>query len=572
MAVIDEERLAEVLTGLGVAGTADDFESQDLEFKEATNTLRKTFQDLADAAVCLANGGGGTVVLGVNDRAHTRAGALLGAGPAYSVDAVRRAIYDRTQPSMTTVAEERFEAGVRLVVIDVPAAMTPYSNTAGLATRRLGKECRPFPPDQQREFLITTGQLDWSATSSGLPANQLPAYEIERLRRLVRSAGQEDLAAADDHSLLTSLRLVDGESTATYAAVLLLGTPETLRDVVPAHEFSFQYRPSPGSEASSRLRENRPILAALDVLLDAVGSRREIYPLNMAGGVQVQLVDYPESAVREVVVNALIHRAYDVPGSVDIEQTPEGLSITSPGGMLPGVSPENILTHPPTPRHRLLSEVVSMARLAEKTGQGIDRAYREMLRAGKDPPAFDDSGFAVRVLFPGGIGNDAFVRFIADLPEALARDVDVLLALSRLRTSRSISARDLATDIQRSVPEAQSVLQRLAADDVGLLEPTRRTARSPLPSYRFRPEPLAALSRAVTYHRRTLDQIDTKVIEHVREYGFITNRTLQRTFDMHVYAARDLLTDLRRREILEKEGLARGGPGVRYGPGPRFPK
>jgi hypothetical protein len=55
-----------------------------------------------------------------------------------------------------------------------------------------------------------------------------------------------------------------------------------------------------------------------------------------------------------------------------------------------------------------------------------------MLRADKDPPTFEDTGFAVRVLFPGGIGNDAFVRFIADLPDALARDVDVLLALSRL--------------------------------------------------------------------------------------------------------------------------------------------
>jgi len=61
-------------------------------------------------------------------------------------------------------------------------------------------------------------------------------------------------------------------------------------------------------------------------------------------------------------------------------------------------------------------------------------------------------------------------------------------------------------------------------------------------------------TKASPYQRRSLDQIDTKVIEHVREYGFITNRTIQRTFDMHVYAARDLLTDLRRREILEKEG------------------
>lgn len=571
MAVKDAAQLEEILAVVGAEGSADEYESQDLEFKEATDNLRKTFQDLADTAVCLANGGGGTIVLGVNDKARTRSGALVGTGPAYSVEVVRRAIYDRTQPSMTTVADERHEAGVRLVIIDVPPAMTPYSNTAGLATRRLGRECRPFPPSQQREFLIATGQMDWSAMSSRIPASTLPAYEVERLRRLLRAAGHSDLAAVDDGALLASLRLVDTDGMATYAAILLLATPEMLRDEVPGHEVSYQYRPSPGSEASSRLRENRPILAAVDSFLDAVGSRRQIYPLNMAGGIQLQLVDYPENAVREVVVNALIHRAYDVPGSVDIEQTPEGLSIASPGGMLPGLSPNNILTHPPTPRHRLLSDVVSMARLAEKTGQGIDRAYREMLRAGKDPPIFEDTSFAVRVRFSGGIGNDAFVRFIAELPESLARDVDVLLALSMLRTSRSISARELSSDIQRSILEAQTVLARLAADDVGLLEPTRRTARRPLPSYRLRPEALAALSRAVSYQRRTLDQIDAKVIEHVREYGFITNRTLQRTFDMHVFAARDLLTDLRRREILEKQGEARGGPGVRYGPGSNFP-
>jgi ATP-dependent DNA helicase RecG len=571
VAVKDAAQLEEILAVVGAEGSADEYESQELEFKEATDNLRKTFQDLADTAVCLANGGGGTIVLGVNDKARTRSGALVGTGPAYSVDVVRRAIYDRTQPSMTTVADERHEAGVRLVIIDVPPAMTPYANTAGLATRRLGRECRPFPPSQQREFLIATGQMDWSAMSSRIPASTLPAYEVERLRRLLRAAGHSDLAAVDDGALLASLRLVDTDGMATYAAVLLLATPEMLRDEVPGHEVSYQYRPSPGSEASSRLRENRPILAAVESFLDAVGSRRQIYPLNMAGGIQLQLVDYPENAVREVVVNALIHRAYDVPGSVDIEQTPEGLSIASPGGMLPGLSPNNILTHPPTPRHRLLSDVVSMARLAEKTGQGIDRAYREMLRAGKDPPIFEDTSFAVRVRFSGGIGNDAFVRFIAELPESLARDVDVLLALSMLRTSRSISARELSSDIQRSILEAQTVLARLAADDVGLLEPTRRTARRPLPSYRLRPEALAALSRAVSYQRRTLDQIDAKVIEHVREYGFITNRTLQRTFDMHVFAARDLLTDLRRREILEKQGEARGGPGVRYGPGSNFP-
>ena len=75
----------------------------------------------------------------------------------------------------------------------------------------------------------------------------------------------------------------------------------------------------------------------------------------------------------------------------------------------------------------------------------------------------------------------------------------------------------------------------------------------------------------MTYRRRTIDQTDEKIIEHVREYGFVTNRTLQRLFDRDIYAARNMLNDLGDRGLLEKLGTARGGRGVRYGPGPKLP-
>jgi ATP-dependent DNA helicase RecG len=195
-----------------------------------------------------------------------------------------------------------------------------------------------------------------------------------------------------------------------------------------------------------------------------------------------------------------------------------------------------------------------------------------LLRAGKEPPVVEDVEFATRVILRGGIGNDAFVRFVNDLPATLGTDVEVLLALSLLRARASIDAKRLATVIQRNVVEAQDVLERLAADGVGVLEPTRGTVRRALPSYRLRSEPLAALARAVDYHRRTLDQTDEKVVEHVREYGFITNRTLQRIFDVNVFTARNMLNDLRSRGVLKKVGTARGGPGVQYSRGPKFPK
>ncbi|MGP3913487.1 hypothetical protein [Nonomuraea sp. 10N515B] len=110
------------------------------------------------------------------------------------------------------------------------------------------------------------------------------------------------------------------------------------------------------------------------------------------------------------------------------------------------------------------------------------------------------------------------------------------------------------------------------AEEYDLVEPTKRTAKKPFPTYRLRSDVLAAMSRSVSYRRRAVDDTDQKVVDHVREYGFVTNQTIRRLFDIHVYAARDLLNSLRERQILEKIGDARGGTGVKYGPGPKFPR
>ena len=290
---------------------------------------------------------------------------------------------------------------------------------------------------------------------------------------------------------------------------------------------------------------------------------------QLAGGVQLQLSDYPLDAVRELDDNGLLHRSYETGGTVDIEHTPAQLVVTSPGGLVAGVTPSNILTYPSTPRNRLLTETVALLQLAERTGQGVDRVYREMLRSGKEPPEFGDPGTLVRVVLPGGVGNDSFVRFVAVLPDEFAGDVEVLLVFSWLRRHRTVDAVHLAATIQRSVSEAQRVLALLA--DSRYLEASRRTATRATPTYRLRSETIAAMSRAVVYGRRTTDDVDHKVIEHVREYGFVTNRTVQRLFDINVPAARNMLVEMRNRGLLEKIGDARGGPGVRYGPGRDFP-
>ncbi len=555
-----EAALASVAMGL----RARELEGDTLEFKQADRDLKGTLRMLADAAVCFANARGGDIVLGViDDRGGSE--AFQDVPPGLSVDIIRKGIFDRTRPSLTCFVAERIEHGRRLVVVLVPQGVGTCSNAAGLATRRLGHECLPFTPDQQREVLAARGLIDWSAEEADVRPAQLAPLEIERLRQLLRRAGRRELAGIDTERLLADLRLaVDGR--VTRAGAILLAPTEILAERFPEYGYSYQYRPTSGAEATSRIRGREPMLAAIELLIDAVERRTESEPLSLPGGVQLSLTDYPIDAVRELVVNALIHRSYDTHGTVDIEHTADQLTISSPGGFVAGVTPENILTYPSTPRNRLLTETIALLQLAERTGQGVDRAYREMLRSGKEPPSFRAEDVLVQAVLEGGTGNKPFVRYVADLPDALGRDVDVLLALSMLRRRRTIDALILAAAIQRSPAEAQRILQRMSDERVA--EPTRRTAHHPVPTYRLRPEAVAGLARALTYHRRQLDGSDDKVLDHIREYGYVTNRTVQRMFDIDVYRARNLLADLRSRGLVTKIGDARGGRGVRYGPPP----
>lgn len=115
------------------------------------------------------------------------------------------------------------------------------------------------------------------------------------------------------------------------------------------------------------------------------------------------------------------------------------------------------------------------------------------------------------------------------------------------------------------------VLRRLASDAVGLLEPTRQTAARTRRVYRLRGEALKALGSAVSYQRRTTDDIDRKIIDHVREYEKVTNRTVRNLLDVGTDRAAAILGGLVKRGVLVKTSEARRGLSVEYGPGPDFP-
>lgn len=565
-----EQALTLILRGVRSAAS---LESQDLDFKTDEPTDRETFQDLAEAAVCFANASGGIIVIGVAD---TVVGAAAFQGSALRAAELRSRIHALTDPSIVVTIDELTYASARLLMIRVPEGLDVHSTRKGLVTRRWNDQCLPMRPTDVSRLDDERRGADWTSQSSGRPAADVDPDAVLRTRALLRSAQDESrraLGLASERDVLHGLRLIHLDGTLTRAGeVLLCRSAESAADEI----LVYQYRHTPGGEAAFARRWGTPMVTAFAEAMEAMTARIGITPVNTSAGQQLQVEDYPLLAVREALANALLHGDYRERRMVQVEHSPDSLSVRSPGPLVAGITPDNILTAGSRARFPLLASACRTLGMAEELGQGVDRMFREMARTGRSTPTvaveLESQDPTTLVALAGGPPNLRITRFVSDLPEAERNDTDTLLIVLLLCRKKTVTARDVAVVVQRAVPATEAVLRRLASGDAQLLEPTAGTVNRVHPNYRLRSAPLVALGPAVAYHRRSAGDVDRKVIDHVREYDTINSATVQRVFDVDVYQARDILRDFVGREILVRVSEQTRGPKVRYGPGPRFPE
>ena len=90
---------------------------------------------------------------------------------------------------------------------------------------------------------------------------------------------------------------------------------------------------------------------------------------------RIELPDYPEDALREALLNAIIHRDYSYSGSIIINVNDFGIEFISIGGLLPGLSADDIRNGISQPRNRKVAEIFHRLRLIESYGTGIRKIY-----------------------------------------------------------------------------------------------------------------------------------------------------------------------------------------------------
>lgn len=447
---------------------ADALEAQDLDFKEWPADGRQAIKQAVDSAVCMANGGGGTVVLGVRDRVVGRAQAILGVPPETDLHQLKRDIYERTAPKLTPEIQELTvpEGSGRLFVMQVHGGLPPYTNTAGGGTVRKGKDCVPLTGDLRDRLMVERGDTDFTAgVISEDPSTLISAVAMERLRDLARQEqAPADMLRKTDLDLLGSLDVLrDGKFT--RAAVLIAGHAEAIARYLPNYGWTHERMKSATAyldRADGRETRELALPLALAALEARINADNPITTVEH-GLYHFEFRAYPTVALREALLNALSHLDLRLASPVLVKQYPRRLEITNPGGLVGGITPANILHHPPLARNPLLVQALSKLRLVNRSNLGIGRMFEAMLIEGKEPPHIIDEESAVRVVFKRQETAQPFREFIAEEGKAgRALDVDHLLVLRYLLAHAEIDTTTAAELCQRRDAEMRDILDEMA--------------------------------------------------------------------------------------------------------------
>ena len=515
---------------------------------------------LAGAAACMANTpGGGALIVGVADD-----GTLIGAD--LNGEWLRHRIYELTDRRLTVDVREAEVRGVRLLVIMAGQAIEPVRWNNKIMWR-VDDHCVEVDASTWHGSHRMHQQFDWSAQPSNLGESVARDAAVGVVRRLLVDSGEPaavELADASTPELLRRLNAVTGDGRLTNAAALVFaGRPEPAVD--------YLHRRDAGGDSDLRVRrENRSVVEQLDEVFTVVQANNPIR--HVGSGLAVgQLRRLPERAVREAIVNGIAHREWGISAPTVVEHIGDTLRVTSPGGFVPGITPDNIITHPSKSRNAALTRLLAAIRVAEQQGIGVDRMVGDMLRLGLPAPDIHEhDGPRVVTTLGGQVIRDSWMRWLRQFDDpAVHQDLRLLMIVDAVVQHGWIDPTRAARRLQISPGEAQDSLNRMVGigfEGHAALQPVEGTPTGSDIALVLTRRALERLDEldAIAGWRQDRPSRKTVALDYAAARGRISTTELGSLVDANPTNVGGVLKSLADEGMLEPSRANRRGPGFYY--------
>jgi ATP-dependent DNA helicase RecG len=443
---------------------------------------RTQARTLADLIAGFANAEGGLLVAGVHD------GKVEGVASSNRLNAWRQAALDFTQPPVRHRFEllpclNSNEEEDEIVLIEIEASQRVHLTAKGETFLRVGDENRRLGPTESQELRYDKGDSIFDGTivegTSLSDLDQLVVAEYERKLRPATSLDQ----VLQARGLASE---VSGTLVLTVAGLLVLGRePQSWFPQASTRVLRYS-----GSARESGTRanvvEDERFEGPIPFQVESARERLEDFlPMTtrlrhegrFAKGTQI-----PEFAWLEAVVNAVTHRSYSVGGDhTRIELFDDRLEVESPG-RLPGlVRPESIRSSR-FARNPRVARAMSDLGYGRELGEGVDRMFEEMNRAGLPDPVYSERSASVQVTL---LADPLAGRILEWLPTGSERFVEFLSRGDRVTTTQAVELLGV------SRPTALKYLHELR--DRKLIEHVGSSLKDPRGFWRLRRRPVSPL-------------------------------------------------------------------------------
>lgn len=438
-------------------------ESKTLEFKRdlsSTSGILKTI-------IAFANTAGGIILIGIDDKTKHIRGIDT---PLKNEERLASLISDNIHPQILPSIDIISFNKTQLISIEVfPSTSSPhFLNKKGLENSvyiRVGSTNRLA--DQQ-----TIQEIKRVSTSKCFDEEPLPTLSPEALDFRLASEYFSEFKSLKNTDMETLSLLIkyQGKTVPTVGGLLLFGKERE------------KYFPDSWIKAGSfQGNDKSKILNSLDIhnnLIDSITDAINFIDKNLfhefnIGKIRHQVKSsIPQTAIREAMINAIVHADYSQQGSpIRIAIFNNRIEIENPGLLRFGLTIEDIKNGVSKLRNRVIGRVFSEIGLIEQWGSGIQRIISVCKESGNRPPIFEE------------IGTHFRVTLFSDMVECPATDTtdNKIIGCIDKSNNKSLSTQSIASEIKLSTRATRMRLRKLV--DKGLLAEIATSPNDPNKKY-----------------------------------------------------------------------------------------
>lgn len=406
-------------------------ESPQLELKEQINA------EFKKEIIAFANTDGGEIYVGI-----ARDGSITGiADPESEMEKIGNMIRDGIKPDLTayTSIERVEDDGKNLIRVSVTRGLKrPYHLTdkglkpTGVFVRH-GVSSVPATDEAIRQML---------RESDGTTFDKMRSVNQELTFEYAEKTFQTSQVAFDAAHKRT-LGLIDVDGYYTNAALLLSDQcGHIIRCAV--------YEGTGKNKFKTRKEFSGSILKQMDDAYSFLSLNNNLRA-TFDGLRRIDHADYPEEAMREALVNAVVHRDYDYSGSIIINIYDDRMEFISLGGLVKGLTLADIRGGVSQPRNAVIANVFYRLELIESYGTGIQKILESYAGCGIEPKlAPAPASFVVTLpnrntaetaaSDPGLSREENILRLMAKQGAVTRKDVEQLLGCSSFPANKALAA------------------------------------------------------------------------------------------------------------------------------------